>query len=881
MNMRYRAARLPAATANVLAVSLLISLAGCASTAAPRSDAPARVGPLGDGGQVVATSQLIHPAGASLQFGGRPVDLVLSPDGRTLFVKDDRGLVVIDTQQWKIRQETKFPRGGGSMHGLLVTRDGARVYATTASNQLWEAKVGVDGILTWGRCVDLAGPGGDADGGHASCLWGIALSPDEKTIYVCLSRNNSLAVVDLDASKLVREIPVGVAPYDVLISADGNTAYVSNWGGRRPAKGDRTAMSSGTDTVADARGIACSGTVSFIDVKSGKDLAQVAVGLHPADLKMSSDGRALYVANANSDTVSVIDVPARRLAETILVRPDPTLPFGSAPNGLWLSSDDKTLYVANGGNNAVAVVSLRRGTRGHSAILGFIPAAWYPGAVAADKQHLYVANVKGLGSRSGAPDAKKWDIYQYLGTVNKVAIPAAPELKKYTAQVKADGRVPQILRAHEKARLAVKRAPVPVPARTGEPSVFEHVVYIIKENKTYDQVFGDLSQGNSDPALCVFGRETSPNHHALAEQFVLLDNYYCNGVCSADGHSWATEGNVTDYLEKSLMHATRAYSFGDDSLTYSSSGLIWDNVLGHGLSFRNYGEMDYAEPSPAAPWQAIYQDYLAKSGKITFLQNMPNDMLRRYSCRQYPGWNLDIPDVLRADVFLRELKEYDKKGEWPNFIIVYLPNDHNSGNSPGSPTPRAQVADNDLALGRVIEGISKSRFWPKTCIFVNEDDPQSGFDHVDGHRSLCLVISPYTKRGAIVSQFYNQTAVLHTMERILGIPPMNQMDALAPLMTDCFTLKPDLRPYTCLPNRIPLDEMSTSTAYYRDPLTLARSRGGQPFSRPDAIDDDALNRAIWYSVKGQSAPYPAHFAGAHGKGLAALHLTLAREGDDD
>jgi YVTN family beta-propeller protein len=874
--MRRQATMLPVMLIGMLTFCLLGFLA-IASFAKPRAQAPAPVGPSRDGGQVLATSQLIHPAGQTLQYPGRPVDLALAPHGKTLYVKDAGALMVIDTQTWQIRQQANYPKGGASMHGLLVSRDGSRVYVSSAFNQISEGTVDAAGKLTWARTITVPGPGGDIN--QPACIWGLALSPDEKTLYACLSRNNSLAVIDLTEGKLTKEIPVGVAPYDVLITADGSRAYISNWGGRRPTEKERTAGSSGTACLADERGVACSGTVACVELATGKELAQVDVGLHPADLKLSADGRTLYVANANSDTVNVIDVTTHKVTETILVRPDPTLPFGSAPNGLWLAKDEKTLYVANGGNNAVAVISLRSGKEGRSEVRGFIPAAWYPSAVTADDKYLYVANVKGFGSRNAPPEAKKFEIYQWLGTVNKVALPSAAELKKYTAQVKVDGRVPQMLLAQEKAQAPEK--PVPVPAHLGEPSVFEHVVYIIKENKTYDQVLGDIGRGNSDPALCVFGREASPNHHALAEQFVLLDNYYCNGVCSADGHSWATEGNTTDYLEKSFGGHTRAYPFGDDTLTYSSSGLIWDNVLAHGLSFRNYGEMDYAAPMPpSASWSDIYKDYLAKTHKITFAQNIGIDRLRRYSCRDYPGWNMGIPDVLKADVFLRELKEYDKKGWWPNFIIVYLPDDHTSGGAPGVPTPRAQMADNDLALGRVIEGITHSRFWPSTCIFVNEDDPQSGFDHVDGHRSLCLVISPYTKRGKVISQFYNQTAVLHTMEQMLGIPPMNQMDALAPLMTECFTTTPNFRPYTCLPNRIALDEMSTTTAYYRDPQTLVRAKGERPFDRPDTIDDDTLNRAIWHSVKGNT-PYPAQFAGAHGKGLAALHLALAKEGGDD
>jgi YVTN family beta-propeller protein len=841
------------------------------------NDPTVQVGPGVAGQHIVPTRQVIRPAGKAVEFGGRPVDLVLSPDVKTLYVKDNRGLVVIDTGTWKIRQELKFKSGGGSMHGIAVSRDGSRVYATTAQNVLWEGQVSPqDGKLSWGRQIALPGP--EARGNSHAC--GIVLSPDEKKAYVCLSRNNSLGVVDLDSAKLIKEIPVGVAPFDVVLSENAQRAYVSNWGGRHPKTGELTAKSSGTDTLVDERGIASSGTVSIVDLKTAREAAQVQTDLHPSDLELSADGRMLYVANANSDTITVIDTVARRAVHTIGVRPDASLPFGSAPNALALSKDGKTLYVANGGNNAVAVITLGKTGQEKPQVRGFIPTGWYPGGVVTDKEHIYVANVKGLGSRNKNPNQSRWHVYWYLGTVNKVKIPLQDTLKNYTAQVNTDIRVPQILRAWEKTQNLKK--PVPVPEQIGDPSVFDHVVYVIKENRTYDQVFGDMPKGNKDPSLCVFGREVTPNHHALAERFVLLDNYYCNGVNSADGHAWSTEGNVTDHLEKAFGGFTRSYTFGDDPLTYSSSGFIWDNVLLHGLSFRNYGEMDYAEPIPGnLNFEQIYEDFRSGSRKIRFSQKIGIENLRRYSCREFPGWNMKIPDVLRVDVFLKELKEYEAKGGLPNFMIVYLPQDHTSGTSPGWPTPRAHVADNDLALGRLVEGISKSRFWPKTCIFVIEDDPQNGFDHVDGHRSVCLVVSPYTKRGALVSNFYNQTSVLHTMQRILGLPPMNQMDAMAPVMTACFTEKPDFRPYTALPSRIPLDEMNKKIAQLNaKERQWAKRSLEQNFDIIDGPDDNTLNRILWHWAKGVDTPYPAHLAGAHATGLTALDLILVPEEED-
>jgi hypothetical protein len=302
-----------------------------------------------------------------------------------------------------------------------------------------------------------------------------------------------------------------------------------------------------------------------------------------------------------------------------------------------------------------------------------------------------------------------------------------------------------------------------------------------------------------------------------------------------------------------------------------------------GLSFRNYGEMAKSTPQPRnATFLEILNDYQNQAGRITFEHDIQIETLRRYSCPDSPGWNMRIPDAIRAEVFLKEFAEYEQRGDWPNLIIIYLPSDHTSGTRPGNPTPRAQVADNDLAVGRIIERISQSRFWPKTCIFVNEDDPQNGFDHVDGHRSICLVVSPYTKRGAVISKFYNQTSVLHTMSRMFGVPPMNQMVALAPLMTDCFTARPDFKPYKYLPSQIPLDEMNPSTAELQgDERHWALKSLEQNLDEVDRADEDTFNRIIWHSVKGVDAPYPAKLAGAHGTGLRALGLVFGGEDDDD
>jgi YVTN family beta-propeller protein len=821
---------------------------------------------------MMATGQLIRPAGNSVFWNGRPVDLALSPDGQWLYAKDDQGLVVVDRSQWRLVQKQRFPdeKTGGSMHGLAVSKDGKKVYATTAQQALFEAEVLAGGKLVWKRSILLPGPG-DKHDSHSA---GIALSADGKRAYVCLSRNNSLGIVDLVAGRLVREIPVGVAPYAVILSRSDTRAYISNWGGRRPRKEERAAPSSGTPTLIDERGVACSGTVSRVNLDTETVDAETAVGLHPAGMCLDGDQALLYVANANSDTISVVDVSTMHVQHTVLARPLADLPFGSATNAVALSRDGRMLFAANAGNNAVAVLSL--GQRGSAPMLkGFIPSGWYPGAVLTDEHHIYVANVKGEGSRTKEPGQDGWQVSAFRGTLTKVAIPSTDQLEKYTMQVHADAGIPQILKALE--RTQGDKKPAPVPQRPGDPSVFEHVVYVIKENRTYDQVFGDIKEGNGDPNLCIYGAAVTPNHHALASQFVLLDNYYCNGVVSADGHSWSTEGYVTDHLEKSFGGFTRSYTWGDDPLTYSSSGFIWDNALLHGLRFRNFGEMDYTEPIPKdATFGDIFQDYRAGTAKIKFAHSVGIDRLRHYTAPSYPGWNLKITDNQRVDQFLHEFRQAEQKGDWPNLVLVYLPQDHTSGTNPDFPTPRAHMADNDLALGRLVEAISHSRFWPKTSIFVIEDDPQDGFDHVDGHRSVCLLVSPYTKRKQVVSTFYNQTSVLHTIEHILGLPPMNQLDARAPIMIDCFTGASDLTPYQALQAKVALDEVNKKVGELQGEerqWTLRSQRLN--FGSADLADEDTLNRILWHAARGAQTPYPAHLAGGHGLGLTALKLRIA------
>jgi hypothetical protein len=409
-----------------------------------------------------------------------------------------------------------------------------------------------------------------------------------------------------------------------------------------------------------------------------------------------------------------------------------------------------------------------------------------------------------------------------------------------------------------------------VPERIGEPSVFNHVFYVIKENRTYDQVLGDDPRGNGDADLCIFGERITPNQHKLAREFVLLDNTYCAGILSADGHQWSTTAFSTDYMEKSFAGFPRSYPDGmgvdeDDALAYSPAGFIWDNVLAHGRTLRNYGEF----AAPKVRWRdpdrkgspdflACYRAWKGESDAVIFESYPMIESIRPHQPSHYVGWEMSVPDQYRADVFIEELKRYERDGGLPDLLIICLPNDHTSGTSEGAPTPAACMADNDLAFGRIVEAITHSRFWKESVILGIEDDPQAGWDHVSGYRTTAYCVSPYTKRGQVVSTQFNTTSVLRTIEQILGLPPMNQFDASATPMFDCFADQPDFTPFDAVPNNVPLDQMNPAPRAILDPLLRkpARQSARLNFREVDRAPEDVLNRILWHAMKGSETPYP-------------------------
>jgi YVTN family beta-propeller protein len=809
-----------------------------------------KVGPQQDGSILVPSNQLLRPAGFQIYLPGRPVDISLISNENYLLVKNMKSLDLIRLSDRTIIQSLPYDKSGSSVTGICSSKDSRNIYVSEAANKILIARFDKKNRLNWDLPIVMPEP--SIGGKPVPC--GLVLNKDENRLYVTLSRNNSLAIVNL-IDKSVHEIPVGIAPYDIVLCNDSK-AYVTNWGGRKPVAGESTYNSSGTQVLVDPKtGVASSGSVSVIDLKQNISIKEINVGLHPSGMIFSPDHTLLYVACSNSDKIFVIDTQKNEVKDEISVHLNKEILFGSAPNALAVSPDGKYLFVANGTENAVCVIE----TVTPYKVIGTIPTGWYPGSVIINKAgtQLVVANVKGSGSRNKGGDKAGYNSHDHMGSISIIPLPEKGDLLKMKALVRQENSADKLI--ENQSALGNDTKKVPVPQKYGQESHFKHVVYIIKENRTYDQVFGDMPQGNGDTSLVLFGRKITPNHHKLAETFALLDNFYCSGVLSADGHQWTDEAYATDYLEKSFGNFTRSYPYdGDDALAYASSGFIWDNVLRKGLSFRNYGEFVKAQISPqSATFTDIYQDF-QKGTKIISIKAKANlDQIIPYTCPTFIGFPNKVPDVYRAAEFIKELHEFEKTDNFPNFSIMLLPADHTSGTRPGMPTPRAAVADNDLALGQIVEAISNSKFWKETCIFVTEDDPQAGLDHVDGHRTVGLVISPYTKRKEVISNYYSQINMVRTMENILGIPPMNQLDNAAEPMTACFKETPDFTPYKAVRNNIPLDELNPPLeGLSGKQLSWAKKSLEQDLDDYDRIDEDTFNRIIWHAVKGYDRPYP-------------------------
>ena len=842
-----------------LSSALLFPAYGIAYAAGPGY----QVGVQSDGSVVVPTSQVVTPFGTQVILpSSRANALAIRPDGKTaavLAVSGNRPVRIVDLTSGKELQEFAAPTSDGSASGIIYSADGKTLFASQDLGRILIADVGSDGTLSNARQIVLPKTAG------TPAPDGLALSADQRTLYVVLNQDNAIGVIDLASLSFTGRIPVGNAPRNIAII--GQTAYVTNEGGRPATADDFTVGSGSARIVADTQtGAAVTGTVSVIDLVNHVKTGDIQVGLHPTAIIASNN--QLYVANTNSDSISVIDPATAAVVQTIAIHPYPGSPFGSSPNALAADGTGR-LFVSLGTNNAIATYTLGTGSA-PATLEGLIPTGFFPGAVAiaGAQKSLVVVNVKGIGSLGAT---SRHSVYDQQATVSVLPIPAPGGFSDLTRQVYANN--------HWDPRSLINPAAMSatVPVGTQVPTALRHVFLVIKENRTYDQVFGDVARGNGDPTLVQFGTDVTPNHHALSERFPLLDNFYASGLNSADGHQWVVQSIAPDYQERQASDNIRSYPYnGGDSLVYGPTGFLWTNALTHGLKVRVYGE--YADrvsfPSGTAPskWVDWYRDSQILEGKATGSLHLPVGArqqsteipdLKSVLNPAYPGFDGSVPDQYRIDVFLQEFRTYVRDRNLPDLVIIHLPDDHTNGTSPGTPTPRATVADNDLALGRLVDAISHSPYWKQSAIFVEEDDSQAGLDHVDGHRMPGFIISPWVKQGGFVdSTYYTQVNMNSTIEAILGLPATTQFDSVAPPMSNLFTSQPNYAPFTVVPNRIRIDELNGQQAsLVRKPVQAAWARASTQMFKgheyePDSADSSLLNRVIWYSVTGFKRPYP-------------------------
>jgi DNA-binding beta-propeller fold protein YncE len=841
-------------------------------------------------GMETPVNQLVTPTGIWVPLPGvRPNAVALSPNGKLLVTSGLMNeLLAVDPVTGKILQHVPFPAGVAaasedvpsvilsanekpklSFTGLVFSPDGSRIYLSNVNGDIKIFGVGQDSKISPLSSIPL--PPANKPDRKAEIPTGITVSPDNKYLYVALNVANQVVELDAASGKLLHSWDVGVAPYGVVLC--GNKLYVSNWGGRRPDADSLVGPIGNNGTVrVDAHSVASEGSVSVIDLTGANPAAEILTGRHACALALSPNGKFVAVANAGDDTITVIDTRTDKIAETLCARQSPADLFGAQPNALAFDKRGKTLFVCNGTQNAVAVFKFKPGS---SKLLGFIPVGWFPGSVAFDSRHkmLDVANIKDIATVNqkamrGRGNGIGFNSKQYTGSLSLVPLPSSRQLSKLNQTALADLRYPLLAQAKLPPR--ADQPAQPVPERVGEPSLFQHVIYVIKENRTYDQVLGDVTEGNGQPDLCIFGDRVTPNEHKFVRDFTLLDNTYCCGVISSEGHNWTDSGIASDYIEREFAGWPRSYPAGGggiscrDALAYSPAGFIWNDATEHGKTVADFGEFTTAHDhwkdssKDIDKWMTLYRDFTSGSNAVVYNAEPDMDSLRPFVQSNYVGFDLNIPDVTRAAAFVKDLKADEAADNFPNLVIIWIPDDHTSGTKYGEPTPQAQAADNDLAFGQIVDAVSHSQFWTNTCICAIEDDPQDGWDHVSAYRTTAYVISPYTKRHAVVNTQYNTTSLLRTIELILGLPPMNQMDATATPMFDCFTNTPDFTPYDAVANNIPLDTMNPPPKQISD-ATLRQDAvvsAKLPLQKEDQCPEDLFNHILWRAAKGSQAPYP-------------------------
>jgi DNA-binding beta-propeller fold protein YncE len=826
-----------AISARLAALAIFVSLLGS------QPSGREHVGRLPDGSFLLSTGWRIKPVGTQVPLDTLPMSSALSKNGKFLLVLNGGfrppTISVLSVQDMK--EQARVPVADGWL-GLTFSPDGTHVYVGGGSKYcVYEFTFSSTGELKPAREFPIAP---ETKPGEKDFIGDVAVSPDGERLFAADLYHDSIVELDASSGRVLGRHMTGRRPYRIVFAPGGKSFFVSSW---------------------------ADGAVYEYETRTGSEITRLRLGPHTTDMVLSdrtpatdADGDGnddataksgfryrLFVTAANTNTVFVVGITSNdemKIAETLNVAMTPREPAGMTPSGLALSPDQKRLFVACSDANAVAVADI---SQDGSRLAGFIPAGWYPTAVRElPDGRVLVLNGRGIASypslfpgpaRRPASTTtgdfqREYIAYKQTGTMSVI-----PPLTDQTLE--EDTRTVLSLSPYRDTQLdpANLSGDSVIYSRPGKPSPIQHVIYIIKENRTYDQVFGKIGKGNGDPSLDLFDESAAPNHYKLAREFVLFDNFYVNADVSADGHNWATASIAPDYTQRmwpsEYGRRSTYYAFeGGEPANTPPAGYLWSNALAAGLSVRDYGEF-VTNKKQAGP-----------DGIQVAHVNDPS--LQGVTDMRYRGFDLSYPDVNRAHEFLRELKQFESGGDMPRLMIVRLGNDHTNGATPGTLTPLSLFADNDYALGLIVEGVSKSRFWPSTAIFVIEDDAQNGPDHVDSHRSVMLALSPYTRRGIVDSTMYNQSSVMRTMELILGLRPMTTYDAAGRPLTAAFAATPDATPYAVERPRISLTD--------RNPPGSAVAQRSQrlDFRDADRIDDDELNDILWLALKGTHAPPP-------------------------
>jgi len=811
----------------VIVTLLLVLTAALVSMAQWGVPPGAMPGALGGGVTLLPNGWRLSAAGKHLAIGDLPLNMVLSPDGQSLIVANagyaKPTLRVVDLARMYVSSTLPLD---DAWYGLAWHPGGTRLYSSgAASNSVLELgwqnrRLARHATLFLARRAEAPGEGTNRPAPTPqSFIGGVAVSPDGRSLAAVHVLGQVVSLVDTATGQVRATADLPAEPYTALYARDGSALFVSLWGGAR---------------------------VLLLDPVTLAVRQSIEVGAHPNAMVQAADGR-LFVACANTNAVWVVDPAAAKPTEQISVALFPNAPPGSTPNALALSPDGRRLAVANADNNAVALVDIA--AAGQSVVKGFIPTGWYPTGVlfSRDGGALFVLSGKGLsslpnphGNQPGIAGADgQYSGSMLQGALSIVPTPDEATLQKYTKTVYA------MTPYSDATRLAPAGAPdqSPIPRRVGAPSPIRHVFYIIRENRTYDQILGDLEKGNGDPNLTLFGEDVTPNAHALAREFVTLDNFYVDAEVSYDGHAFSTGAYATDFVEKiwPTNYASRGATYLSEgggaqrnpygNITTPLHGYLWDACNRTGKSVRSYGEFAHKDEKTGL----VVASVPGLEGKVH---------------PSYAPYDLRIPDNQRVDTWLQEFRQFEANGQLPALSIIRLGNDHTSGTRTGYPTPRAMIAENDLALGRIVEAISHSKYWNASAIFVLEDDAQNGPDHVDAHRSVAFVASPFVAAGSLDSTLYTTSGMLRTMELILGLEPMSQYDAAATPMYRAFTTTPAPRPYTRREPRVSLTEMNQASAFG----SLASAR--MNLEEADMAPELELNEILWKSVRGPSSTMP-------------------------